>query len=129
MPFVKKEIPLPVYKPVQIWRAESVEQAVGMCTDHSAEDSWVYLEIETERGYIRQDEIRMMKSLKEDLLEIRPIPVGKAGEKQPADARKEKDLKELFTEYYRGKNGGAEPDEELIELLLELSQKKEGGKT
>ena len=100
-----------------------------MCTDHSAEDSWVYLEIETERGYIRQDEIRMMKSLKEDLLEIRPIPVGKAGEKQPADARKEKDLKELFTEYYRGKNGGAEPDEELIELLLELSQKKEGGKT
>lgn len=129
MPFVKKEISLPVYKPVQIWRAESVEQAVGMCTDHSAEDSWVYLEIETERGYIRQDEIRMMKSLKEDLLEIRPIPVGKAGEKQPADARKEKDLKELFTEYYRGKNGGAEPDEELIELLLELSQKKEGGKT
>ena len=121
-PFTKKDILLPVYKPIQIWHAESIEQAVAMCRDHGQEESWVYLEVETDRGYIREDEIRAMKSLKEDLLEIRPIAAGEEALDKKKETIENKSLKELFEEYYSRENGGAKPDEELIDLLLELSE-------
>ncbi len=120
-PFVKKDILLPSYKPIEIWHAESMEQAYSMCEAHREEDSWVYLEIRTERGYIREDEIRKMKNWKKDILEIRPIVSGTGQMESMGKPLEEKSLKQLFTEYYCQENGGVVPDEELISLLLELA--------
>ncbi len=123
--FVKKEIPLPVYKPVRIWRAKDVEEAISLCEANKEEESFVYLEIQTDRGYIREDEIRKMKALKSDILEIRPIPVGELQAQSLGEGLEEKGLKELFIRYYCRENGGARPDQELIELLLELAGETE----
>lgn len=124
--FVKKEIPLPVYKPIRIWRAKDVEEAISLCEANKAEDSFVYLEIQTDRGYIREDEIRKMKALKSDILEIRPIPTGAAAILEPEEGLEEKSLKDLFILYYRRENGGALPDQELTDLLLELAGETKG---
>lgn len=120
-PFMKKDISLPAYKPIEIWHAETMEQAYSMCEAHREEDSWVYLEIQTERGYIREDEIRNMKARKKDILEIRPIAVGAGQLEDLGETLEDKSLKQLFTEYYCQENGGAMPDEELISLLMELA--------
>ena len=135
--FRVKEIPLPVYKPIQVWRAKSPEEAIELCRLHSEEDSWVYLEVETERGYILEDEIRRMKELKKDILEIHPIVPGEDDpegtdfsasgyEKTCSGGIGEKTLPEVFADYYRQEMKGAVPEQELIELLLELS--REDGK-
>lgn len=131
-PFIKKDIVLPVYKPIEVWRAESIEQACSLCESHREEDSWVYLEIRTERGYIREDEIRNMKAWKKDILEIRPIGAGTGSLKAFGETLEDKSLKQLFTEYYSQENGGARPDEELVSLLLELAgglEKEEADET
>ena len=135
--FRVKEIPLPVYKPIQVWRAKSPEEAIELCRLHSEEDSWVYLEVETERGYILEDEIRRMKELKKDILEIHPIVPGEDDpegtdfsasgyEKTCPGGIGEKTLPEVFADYFRQEMKGAVPEQELIELLLELS--REDGK-
>ncbi len=130
-PFQVKKIPLPVYKPIQIWHSRSPEEAIELCRLHEGEDSWVYLEVETERGYILEDEIRRMKELKKDILEICPITPGDSGLDQTdfsisgsIGASEEKSLAELFVDYYRQEMKGAVPQEELVELLLELSREE-----
>ncbi len=124
-PFSITPIPLPVYKPIEVWHGKSPEEALELCRIHSHEDSWVYLEIETERGYITEEEIRQMRELKKDILEIHPISAGEPDWKNQDDGGKEKSLEELFTDYYRQENKGAVPDPELIRLLLELSEEEE----
>ncbi len=124
--FVKKDIPLPVYKPIRIWHAENVEEAISLCEAYKDEESFVYLEIRTDQGYIRENEIRKMKALKSDILEIRPIPAEAAEIPELEERLEEKSLKELFIQYYRRENKGALPDQELTALLLELAGEADG---
>ena len=74
-----EEVGFKVYKPIEVWKCESIEEAIDMCEKNKDRNCWVYLEIKTDR-YLREDEIKAMKSKKMDILEISPIIMGENAE-------------------------------------------------
>ena len=121
------EVPFKVYKPIEIWKCKSIDEAIEKCEENSGKSSWVYLEIETDR-YIREDEIKAMKSLKDDILEI--IPKIKSEENDDEEIRNfsEKTFEEMFKEFYK-KERDVEPDEELVKMLLSIVEGGEEDET
>lgn len=111
---VVTEHQISAYKPIQVWRAASIEQAIEECERRGAEDSYVYLEVLTDR-YIREDEIKQMKLLKKDILSIMPV-IQSGGEDREREERSEQSFEETFRQFYEKERGTA-PDEELMELL------------
>lgn len=111
-----EEVDLKVYKPIEIWKCGSIEEAVTKCEENKDRECWVYLEINTDR-YIREDEIKQMKDLKKDILEI--MPKVKGLEDEIALDLKEKSFEEIFKDFYM-KEREVPPDEEVVELLLSI---------
>lgn len=118
-----EEINLKVYKPIEVWKCLSIEDAIEMCEKNKDKNCWVYLEIETDR-YLREDEIKMMKSAKKDILEISPIIKGEGREEIDLNSFSEKSFDQVFKEFYT-KERGVEPQEELVELLLSILNEEE----
>lgn len=121
------EVPFKVYKPIEIWKCKSIDEAIEKCEENLGKNSWIYLEIETDR-YIREDEIKAMKSLKDDILEI--IPKIKSEEDEDEEIRNfsEKTFEEMFKEFYK-KERNVEPDEELLKMLLSIVEGDEEDET
>ena len=118
-----QSIPLPVYKPIEIWRCKSPEEALARCEEHSGEDSWVYMEIETDH-YIHEEDIRTMKKLKADILSIRPVFPEDAGSPHTSEPMEDLPFEVLVKNYYR-KKFQTEMDQETLDLLLEIMQDEE----
>ena len=112
-----REIDLKIYKPIEVWQCESVEAAIAKCEENSEQSCWVYLEIETDH-YIREDEIKKMKSHKEDILEVIPKLTTILTE-ESLEKLTEQSFGDVFKEFYR-KERGIEADNEVLELLLSL---------
>lgn len=116
------EVDIPVFKPIRIWKAASIEEAQRLCEQNAKEESWVYLEVETER-YIREHEIKEMRSCKKDILEIRPV----IGELQGAEEEispESLSFGEQFVEFYKATQK-LEPQKELVELLMKILEEDE----
>ncbi len=111
-----EEIDFKIYKPIEVWKCENIEQAIDMCEENKDKDCWVYLEINTDR-YLREDEIKMMKSAKKDILEISPVIKGENTEEIDLNSFSEKSFEEIFKDFYI-KERQVEPQQELIDLLL-----------
>jgi exonuclease SbcD len=94
-----------------------------MCEENKGKDCWVYLEINTDR-YLREDEIKIMKSAKKDILEISPIIKGENIEEIDLNSFSEKSFEEIFKDFYI-KERQVEPQQELIDLLLGILQEEE----
>lgn len=117
-PCLIREIPLPVYKPVEVWKCASVEEAVSRCEKESGRDCWVYLEIQTE-DYIHEEDIRSMKRHKADILSIRPVFSGADTSSHHAREPEELPFEVLVKDFYRQKfQTDMEP--EAWELLLDI---------
>ena len=113
-----KEIALKRYKPIEIWKCGSVDEAIKMCKDNADKNCYVYLEIKTD-SYIREDEIKQMKSSKADIIEITPIIEAKENEEAEEDLLKEEKFEDLFKSFYK-KQRGVEPTSEVLEMLNSL---------
>ena len=113
---------IPIFKPIEEWKADSVENAVELCKEHAGEESWVYLEIRTDRP-ILESEIKEMKSYKKDILEIRPT-VEKSQEVSSIHRISELSFEEQFVEFYKVQKG-MEPKDEMVEMLLSLIAEEE----
>lgn len=111
-----EEVKFKVYKPIEIWKCDNIEEAIDMCEENKDKNCWVYLEIKTDR-YLREDEIKMMKSKKEDILEISPIIKGENTEEINFNSFSEKSFEEIFKEFYI-KERQVEPQQELMDMLL-----------
>ena len=112
-----EEINLKVYKPIEVWKCSSIDEAIIKCNENKGRDCWVYLEVNTDR-YIREDEIKQMKDLKKDILEIMP-KVKKLEEEEIALDLSEKSFGEIFRDFYI-KERETMPEEEVVELLLSI---------
>ncbi len=114
------ELPIPIYKPIEIWKCKGVAEAIAMVALNSERSCWVYLEIETD-VYIREDEIKQIKSLKKDVLEILPIltTVTSTAEAEQMQAFAEKTFPEHFQDFYL-KERGLAPTEDLVHYLLTI---------
>lgn len=121
-----RELPVPVYKPIEIWKCKSIEEALTRCRTEAERNAYVYLEIETER-YIREDEMKEMKLCKQDILEIRPVIQNRrtAGSR-PEPSRQRID--ELFAHFYEEERGAVLP-QELKDLFLEIAENGEDDET
>lgn len=114
---VVKEIKLKVYKPIEIWKCKSIEDAINRCEENKDHNCWVYLEIETDT-YIREDEIKKMKEFKKDILEIQP-KIKNDDEEIEFENLREKPFEEVFREFYK-KERDVEPQKEVVDLLLSI---------
>lgn len=111
------EVEFKVYKPIEIWKCESIEDAIEKCEINKDRECWVYLEIKCDR-YIREDEIKKMKDIKKDILEISPKIIDSYDE-EVAVSIQEKSFDEIFKDFYK-KERNVEADEEVVELFLKL---------
>lgn len=116
------EVQIPIFKPIELWKVDSVEEAIQKCEEHQGEDSWVYLEIKTDRS-IREDEIKKMKSLKKDILEIRP-DIQAMIHKKEMHRINELSFEEQFVEFYKAQKG-MEPQREMVDLLMNILEEGE----
>lgn len=113
------------YKPIEIWKCSSVNDAIDRCRENSARNCWVYLEIQTD-SFISQENIKEMKSYKDDILEIRPIIKSEEQEDQDLQCFNlaEKSFEELFSAFYM-KSRKVSPEHEVIEEALAIMAEEE----
>lgn len=111
------EVDIPVFKPIELWTVDSIEEAIEKCEANRERDVWAYLEIKTDRP-IREDEMKAMKSSVKDLLEIKPIMEFEASSNSRVDIS-ELSIEEQFIEFHNWKTG-IEPRRELLELFVEI---------
>lgn len=111
------EVEFKVYKPIEIWKCESIEDAIEKCEINKDRECWVYLEIKCDR-YIREDEIKKMKDIKKDILEISPKIIDSYDD-EVAISIQEKSFDEIFKDFYK-KERNVEADDEVVELFLKL---------
>ena len=104
------------YKPIEVFKCNGIEEAIKVCEDNKERDIWSYFEIKTEH-IINQSEIKKMKELLNDIIEIRPIIISEDTEEE-IDI-KEKSMAELFKEFYNFSTG-LEPRGELMDLFLNI---------
>lgn len=118
-----KEIPIPVYKPIEIWKCQSIEEAIHQCELKKDETSYVYMEIQTDR-YIKEDELKQMKSFKADILEVKPILPLKDTETLAFRSFAENDMLSSFKAFYK-KERDVNVDDETLEAFLKLTMERE----
>lgn len=111
------EVEFKVYKPIEIWKCESIEDAIEKCEINKDRECWVYLEVKCDR-YIREDEIKKMKDIKKDILEISPKIIDSYDD-EVAISIQEKSFDEIFKDFYK-KERNVEADDEVVELFLKL---------
>jgi len=116
-----EELEFKIYKPIEIWKCESIEKAIDMCEENKDKNCWVYLEITTDR-YLREDEIKIMKGIKKDILEITPKITGV--EIEEIELNTEKSFEEIFRDFYI-KERNVEPDDEVVDILLSILNEEE----
>jgi len=113
------------YKPIEVWKCDSVEDALEKCKNEGEKNIWVYLEIKT-KEVISTENIKEMKRLRVDIVSIEPILEGVASEDDLVMNLKERSMEEMFKEYFTRAKGGLEPTDELMELFLSIALDEEG---
>lgn len=117
-PCIIRELPLPVYKPIEVWHCENVDDAVEQCEANADRECWVYLEIRTDH-YIHEEDIKKMKALKADILSITPILPEDETEDFSTSDIKEQPFDELVKNFYR-KKFHVDIGEETFSLLMNI---------
>lgn len=117
------EIPVPAYKPIEVWKCKNYAEALKKCQENENRQCWVYLEIETD-SFISEEQIKELKMWKRDILEITPILPEQAGQEHSLEEEREKSFYELFMDFYV-REKGVEPEEELVQLLYSIVEKEE----
>ena len=121
---VVEEIYLRNYKPIEVWECEGIEAALEKCRQEQDGISWVYLDIKTDR-VLTQAEIKEMKSLRRDIVQIRPIFISTEEiEPETADYRT-LNIDELFRAFYRKQRQGAEAPPEIMDLFYSVLEGEE----
>ena len=111
------EIEIPIFKKIEIWNANSIEEAVAMSLDKKDEESFVYLNIKTDK-VISNDDIRQIKSNKRDIIQITPIM--EIGNIQiVAENMLEKSDEEKFIEFFKERYE-TEPNENMVKRYMDI---------
>ncbi|MNN56620.1 hypothetical protein D3C81_1715610 [compost metagenome] len=70
-------------------------------------------------------DIQSLRKAHEGIVHIRPIYPGRESREEAAASRSQMPVHELFRRFYQQQSGGAEPEEELIELFMSLVAEEE----
>lgn len=114
-----KEIPLSSGKPLVRWQARAGLSEVWRWLEEGRDKgAWVDLEIHVDQALL-PEEIHRLRQAHPGLIHIRPVFPEEREEEEPM-GDKVFSLKEQFVRFYRRQTGGAEPEEGLVRLFLEL---------
>ncbi|MBV4415322.1 exonuclease SbcCD subunit D [Clostridium tyrobutyricum] len=113
-----EEIEFKIYKPIEIWKCKSVEEAIKKCKINKDRNCFVYIEIMTDT-YIGEEAIKLMKTNKKDIIEIVPKIVGENVDNIDIGSFSEKPFEEIFKEFYF-KERKVEPQQEVVDTLLSI---------
>ena len=113
-------------KPIEKWVCKNYEEALKKCEENQNRPCYVYLQIYT-NTYIREEQLKELKSYKEDILEVIPI-FPETEQKKTRTVFTEKSFLELFLDYYQEKKGVL-PEEEILETLQEILKKEDENET
>jgi len=118
-----EEILFKNYKPIEVFKCSSIEDALERCQENKDRKIWAYFEIDTDR-VLNQSEIKRMKELIPDIVEI--IPKMKGVDDLDSEERdiREKSMTVLFREFYKSSRS-AEISMELMDLFMDIT-KEEG---
>lgn len=115
---------LPDPKPIERWFCNSYEEAVAKCTENAERECWVFLTIRLITPLL-EDQIRKLKEIKADILEIVPDFSGKdRTEEEREQLRQEENVIALFRQFYES-SGRGKPNPEMMKLLAELTEEEE----
>lgn len=116
-----KRVMLRNYKPIEIWKCSSVDEAIQRCQDNKDRNIWVYIEIHTDCPVLISD-IKAMKSIKKDIVEIYTTV------EQFSDSDEfiedNKSIFELFKEFYISEKN-IQPSEEILKLFETIAMEDE----
>ncbi len=111
-----KKIPLTDYKPIDVFKCNSYEEALKFCEDVSNKDSYAFIEILTQ-DFITGEQIRTLRETKKDIISI--ILKTDIEEKIIYEVEEEKNILEQFKEFYTYKKGKDAP-EEILDMFLDI---------
>ncbi|NMB09330.1 MAG: exonuclease SbcCD subunit D [Tissierellia bacterium] len=115
---VIEEVELNIYKPIEVWKCNGVEEAIEKCIENKDREVWVYLEIKTD-SVITQSQLKEIKSIKPDILTITPIINATEVEEEELENFEDKDIADLFKSFYIERNK-VEPSEEFMTVFNEI---------
>ena len=113
-------------KSIEKWVCKSYEEALKKCEENQNRSCYVYLQIYTDT-YIREEQLKELKSYKEDILEVIPV-FPEMKQKDAGTVFTEKTFEELFLDYYQEKKGVL-PEAEVLETLWEILKKEDENET
>lgn len=119
------EIYLKNYKQIHLFKCSNIEEALKICEEKSGEDIFAYFEIQTE-DVISLEDIRQMKKMLKNILEIKPIvkSVEFETDEKIIDINK-RNITEFFIDFYKQENDGLTPIEGVVNLFNDLISKSE----
>ncbi|WP_100398672.1 exonuclease SbcCD subunit D [Bacillus sp. FJAT-44742] len=120
---IVKEVHLSCGKPLVRWRAkEGLSQVHQWMSEKRDTQSWIDLEVHLEHTP-SMEEIHRLRKEYPGIVTIRPIfPEQKATNEQKRD---QVPIDQLFYKFYERQTGGAQPEEDLVRLFLELVNEEE----
>lgn len=113
-------------KPIEKWVCRDYGEALEKCRKNKDRSCYVYLSVHTD-SYIREEQLKELKSWKEDLIEIIPLFSSEEKESMEQDFR-QMSFEELFISYYTEKKG-VKPQQEVLETLAEILEKENDHET
>ncbi|WP_151735899.1 exonuclease SbcCD subunit D ['Paenibacillus yunnanensis' Narsing Rao et al. 2020] len=118
------EIYLSCGRPLVEWKISGGLQEVYAWLDEGRdEQAFIDLELRLTEALSLQD-IQRLRKAREGIVHIRPVYPQMEQELEET-ARSRMPVQELFRRFYQRQTGGAEPEDSLVELFLELAQEEE----
>ncbi|MBF0708127.1 exonuclease subunit SbcD [Alkalihalobacillus hwajinpoensis] len=114
------EIPIQSGKPLVRWIADQgIDQVYTWLEEGKDADAWIDLEIHL-NDTLSIEEIHRLRSQHDGFIHIRPVFAKKDQQKEVSNANLP--IEELFKRFYERQTDGAEPEQDLVQLFLELTQ-------
>ncbi|MNN73330.1 hypothetical protein D3C81_1894380 [compost metagenome] len=70
-------------------------------------------------------DIQSLRKAHDGIVHIRPVYPGRESREEAAASRSQMPVHELFRRFYQQQSGGAEPEEELVDLFMSLVAEEE----
>ena len=113
------EVPLSSGKPLVRWIAkEGIAQVYQWLDEGRDKNAWVDLELHIKNS-LSIEEIQRLRKLHTGFIHIRPVYLEQ--QKEMLEIKRENvSIEEMFKRFYERQTGGAEAEQELVQLFLEL---------
>ena len=119
-----KEIYLSSGKPLVEWRASSLAEIYRWLDEGRDKNSWVNIEIKL-HDQLSLEEIHHIRKAHDGIIHIRPLYKEMDEERNTLSPSANLPLDELFSRFYERQTGGAQPDQELVNLFFEIVEEDE----